>query len=81
MDDTVKLTYRFVYIPEQDGYLGIAWDYKEGLLVSTQSTLSSYSVAKQDLETKVYSRGARLHYFDGEYILAEDGETILPRED
>jgi hypothetical protein len=52
------------------GFIGIAWNYEEHVLVST-ITCKTYTEARAELEQVVnkHAKGYRLFWFDGEKVL------------
>jgi hypothetical protein len=72
----IKTTFRIIYFPVINLYVGMAYNYNVGMIISTIG-YDTYTEAKVALEEECKKRNAKLQYFDGEYR-CEDGETLIP---
>lgn len=65
----IQSTYKFVFFPgvkEIGQYIGIAWDYSNGVLISTRPC-DTYTLARLALESMCLDANVELRWFDGEY--------------
>lgn len=71
-----RVTFKMVHFPSIDAWIGVAWDYSNGVLFSTAAR-ATYAGARAALDRLAVERSAELRYFDGEYSLADDGQTLV----
>jgi len=69
-----KATYRIIYFTKPNKYIGMAWNYNEAIMISTDAC-ATYTEAKAALEKECNKRQIELRWFDGEYV-CKDGETL-----
>lgn len=71
----ILATFKFVYFPVNKKYVGIAWNYDEAILISTDPC-DSYNQAKMELSSTCNSLNVDLRWFDGEYEYDNGGQII-----
>jgi hypothetical protein len=71
------VSFRILYFPKLGRYLGIAWNYEHACMFATPH-YGTYTAARGRLEKEVEKGNCELKWFDGEYELAPDGETLVP---
>lgn len=70
-----KATYRIIYFPKADKYIGVAWNYDEAVLVSTRAQ-ANYTEARNELNKACSEQDVELRWFDGEYEYGSDGLMV-----
>lgn len=72
-----KATFKVIYFPKTSQFAAIAWNYQEGVLIST-CFHASYTEARQELDDICKKFSVKLQWFDGEYECGSD-EQLYPR--
>lgn len=72
----IKLTYRIIKFTKVNKYVGVAWNYDHGILLSTYPN-NTYCFAKDAIENRAKMARSVLQWFDGEYTCAGEGEPIV----
>lgn len=59
-------------------FVAIAWNYDEGVFVTSGPSKSTYTEARGDLDKIAEGMGLKLRWFDGEWEHTGNGDTIVP---
>jgi hypothetical protein len=73
-----QATFRMIHFPKVNRYVGVAWNYDEAVLISTEDK-PTYSEARNSLDQVCQERNVELKWFDGEYFCAPDGSLLEVR--
>jgi hypothetical protein len=74
-----QATFRMIHFPKVDRYVGVAWNYDEAVLISTEDK-PSYDAARLALDHLCQERQVELKWFDGEYFCSPDGSLLQVRK-
>lgn len=66
----MKTTFRVIGFETKKGFrfVGLAWSYEDGVLVSTHGQHTTNTSARAELDEIAGKLGLNLHWFDGEYL-------------
>lgn len=72
-----KATFRIIHFTKVNRYVGLAWNYDEGVLLSTNDQ-ESRTKARLELDSICEKYNVKLQWFDGEYTCAGNGYELEP---
>ena len=61
-----QATFRIIYFPKPNKYIGFAWNYDAAVMIST-TPQESYTLARNQLQQDCDILSVELKWFDGEY--------------
>ncbi len=82
----IKTQFRYIYFSKAEKYVGFAWEYDNGIMVSTRPQ-NTYTQARRalisaiaDLNDESGVKGMiQLCYFDGEFVCIGNGDLLTPK--
>lgn len=77
----IKATFRIIYFTKAKKYVAFAWNYDEGVLLTSAGSRTDYHLARLSLEDTCRTYNVELAYFDGEYTCEGEGAQLMPAGD